>query len=66
MITHDAPFACPKCGDIRPKKTLNYATLSPENGIGLWTGGRLTSASLIGPPPMELAQDETALRKFLC
>ncbi len=34
LILQDAPFACPKCGDINAKKALNYTTLSPENGIG--------------------------------
>jgi putative FmdB family regulatory protein len=52
LILEDAPFACPQCGDIQAKRALNYATLSPEIGIGradqgsawdLWT--ELTSIS---------------------
>lgn len=34
LILEDAPFACPHCGDINGKRALNYATLSPEIGIG--------------------------------
>jgi putative FmdB family regulatory protein len=34
LILEDAPFACPQCGDIQAMSALNYATLSPEIGIG--------------------------------
>jgi len=33
LILPEAPFACPKCGDTNSKRVLNYATLTPENGI---------------------------------
>jgi len=47
LILEDAPFACPHCGDMDAKRALNYATLSPEIGLGhadnrpkwdTWTG----------------------------
>lgn len=36
LIVEDAAFACPRCGDNSAKKALNYTTLSPDKGIGLW------------------------------
>ena len=36
LIVDDALFVCPKCGDNKEKKLLNYISLTSDKGIGIY------------------------------